>query len=84
MGPAGSYGASFNNNGGGVYALEWTSNWLRVYFFPRNAIPLDIKTGHPNPSLWGLPTANFDSQYGDCDIDANFPPQTIVSIMIPF
>jgi hypothetical protein len=77
MGPTGSYGTSFNDNGGGVYAMEWTSSWIRVYFFPRNAIPHDIQTGHPDPSSWGLPTANFDSQYGDCDIDANFPPQTI-------
>jgi hypothetical protein len=50
-----------------------------VYLFPRNAIPHDIQTGHLDPSSWGLPTANFDSQYGNCDIDANFPAQTIYS-----
>ncbi|KAF4634225.1 hypothetical protein G7Y89_g3895 [Cudoniella acicularis] len=76
-GPAGSYGAPFNQNGGGVYALEWTSSVMKIFFFPRNAIPADITSGNPDPSTWGLPTANFDSQYGNCDIDAAFPPQTI-------
>ncbi|KAH8811184.1 glycoside hydrolase family 16 protein [Xylogone sp. PMI_703] len=77
IGRDGSYGTSFNNNGGGVYAMEWTSSLINIYFFPRNAIPADITAGNPNPSSWGLPTANFESRYGNCDIDANFPPQTI-------
>jgi hypothetical protein len=79
-GPVGSYGSSLNAQGGGVFAMEWTSTFIRVYFFPKNAIPADITAGNPNPSSWGVPAADFDSQNGDCDIDANFPPQTIVSI----
>ena len=79
IGTDGSYGTSFNENGGGVYAMEWTSDLINIYFFPRNAIPADITSGNPDPSGWGLPTANFESQYGNCDIDANFPAQTIVS-----
>jgi hypothetical protein len=62
--------------------MEWTSELINIYFFPRNAIPADITSGNPDPSGWGLPTANFESQYGNCDIDANFPAQTIVSICI--
>jgi hypothetical protein len=54
--------------------------YMRIYFFSRNAIPADIVAGKPDPSKWGIPAADFDSQYGGCDIDANFPPQTIVSI----
>jgi hypothetical protein len=79
-GPVGSYGSSFNAQGGGVFAMEWTSTFIRIYFFSRNAIPADIIAGKPDPSKWGIPAADFDSQYGGCDIDANFPPQTIVSI----
>jgi hypothetical protein len=79
IGPVGSYGSSLNAKGGGVYAMEWTSSFIKIYFFPRNAIPADITAGTPDPSSWGLPAANFDSQYGNCNIDANFPPQTIVS-----
>lgn len=80
QGPVGSYGSSLNAHGGGVYAMEWTSSFIKIFFFPRNAIPADITAGKPNPSSWGLPAAAFDSQNGNCDIDANFPPQTIVSI----
>ena len=63
--------------------MEWTSDLINIYFFPRNAIPADIISGNPDPSGWGLPTANFESQYGNCDIDANFPPQTIVCTPAP-
>ncbi|KAL1843027.1 hypothetical protein VTJ49DRAFT_3341 [Mycothermus thermophilus] len=33
----GSYGAGFNAVGGGVYALEWTDQAIRVWFFPRGS-----------------------------------------------
>jgi hypothetical protein len=77
-GQEGSYGTPLNDNGGGVYAMDWTSAYINIYFFPRDAIPDDITNGNPDPSGWGTPTANFESQYGDCDIDTSFPPQTIV------
>jgi hypothetical protein len=77
IGQEGSYGTPMNDNGGGVYAMEWTSDAINIYFFPRNATPNDITTGNPDPSGWGKPTANFESRYGSCDIDAHFPPQTI-------
>lgn len=86
IGQEGSYGTPMNENGGGVYAMEWTSDFINIYFFPRNAIPADITSRNPEPSSWGTPTANFESQYGDCDIDVHFPAQTIVSasLLIPF
>jgi len=53
----GAYGANFNNQGGGVYALEWTSTFIRSFFFPRNNIPGDIN--NPNPNNWGKPLSYF-------------------------
>lgn len=44
------------------------------------AIPADILAGKPNPGKWGLPTANFDTRHGHCDLEQSFQPQTIVSI----
>ncbi|CAD0091887.1 unnamed protein product [Aureobasidium mustum] len=65
------YGDGFNSNGGGVYAMQWTSSFMKVWFFPRNAIPASISSGSPSPSLdFGTPVGNFDG--GSCDIDSHF------------
>lgn len=72
-----TFGAGFNNNGGGVYAskliafrifvikilnffvVEWTSDGIKVFFFPRSSIPSDITAGAPLPDNWGVPMANW-------------------------
>jgi len=54
-----SYGAGFNNNGGGVWAVEWTPNVIKIWLFPRNSIPSDISSGNPSPGGWGTPAAEF-------------------------
>ncbi|THY81976.1 hypothetical protein D6C95_08915, partial [Aureobasidium pullulans] len=65
------YGDGFNANGGGVYAMQWTSEFMKVWFFPRNAIPASITSGSPSPALdFGTPVGNFDG--GSCDIDSHF------------
>jgi len=64
-GMSNSYGTPFNNNGGGVYVLEWTSLYIKTYFFPRQDIPEDISANAPNVSSWGLPYAQF-SLGSDC------------------
>jgi len=56
---ANSYGAPFNNNGGGVFALEWTNSFIRSFFFPHNAVPADLNSASPNPNGWGKPYAHF-------------------------
>ena len=61
-----TYGAGFNANGGGVYAMEWTSEAIKMWFFPRGHIPPTITSKNPDTSLFGLPNANFQ---GACDID---------------
>jgi len=59
IGAQGSYGAPFNSQGGGVYALEWTSGHIQSFFFHRNNIPADISKDNPDPSTWGKPYAYF-------------------------
>lgn len=73
-----TYGAGFNANGGGVYATEWTSDHISVYFFPRGSIPSDIGSGNPNPAGWGNALAQFQ---GGCNIDSHFQNQQIVSLL---
>lgn len=70
------YGPAFNVAGGGVYAMEWTSSSISVYFFTRGLIPADITAGTPNPAGWGTPVARFSG--GGCDLDAHFKDQNIV------
>ncbi|KAL8932952.1 MAG: hypothetical protein Q9216_006597 [Gyalolechia sp. 2 TL-2023] len=77
--PTGSnnYGTSLNNANGGVYAMEWTSGSINVWFFPRGSIPSDISSSTPNPSAWGSATASFVG--GDnCNIDQHFMDNHIV------
>jgi hypothetical protein len=71
-----TYGTGFNNAGGGVYATEWTSAGISIWFFPRGSTPLDIRAGTPNPMNWGTPLAKFAP--GSCDFDAHFSEMQIV------
>ncbi|KIW17498.1 hypothetical protein PV08_04692 [Exophiala spinifera] len=71
-----SWGAGFNSIGGGVYATEWTSDAISIWFFPRGSIPSDITAGTPDPSGWGLPFTIFNGP--SCNIDANFVDHSIV------
>ncbi|KAI9647322.1 hypothetical protein NHQ30_003707 [Ciborinia camelliae] len=71
-----SYGPGFNENGGGVYAWEWTSSHISIYFFPRTTIPENIQTGNPDPTTWGTPTAKFAGS--GCNIDTHFTGHNIV------
>ncbi|KAK0936019.1 hypothetical protein LTR29_012391 [Friedmanniomyces endolithicus] len=65
-------GTPFNQASGGVYAMEWTSTAIRIWFFGRNEVPASIiEAGDagPDPNAFGVPVANFQ---GSCDIDAHF------------
>ncbi|GAB7349287.1 hypothetical protein MBLNU459_g8432t1 [Dothideomycetes sp. NU459] len=64
-----SVGTGFNENGGGVYAMEWTSSNIRVWFFPRGSIPSGVTAENPDTSTFGEPVANIA---GNCDIDTHF------------
>ncbi|KAF5871188.1 putative glycoside hydrolase family 16 protein [Botrytis fragariae] len=37
-----NYGTGFNAIGGGVYAMQWASTGIYVWFWPRGSIPADI------------------------------------------
>lgn len=68
-------GVSFNDVGGGVYAMEWTSTAIRIWSFPRDAIPESITSGSPDVNAFGLPVANFE---GSCDIDNYFYNHSLI------
>lgn len=74
-GQTGSYGTSFNNNGGGVYAMEWTEQFVKIWFFPRKSIPASITKGKPDVSEFGTPMALVQD---GCDVANSFKAQSFV------
>ncbi|TVY85146.1 putative glycosidase [Lachnellula suecica] len=72
-----SFGDGFNDNGGGVMALELRAAGIRVWQFDRDSIPSDITAGSPDPSTWSEATADFPNT--DCSITDHFKNQTIIA-----
>jgi hypothetical protein len=68
IGSPNSFGAPFNEGGGGVYVAEWNSTLIRMFYFSRGRIPADITAKTPNPDGWGTPYAFFElGQYCNPD-----------------
>ncbi|RPA82999.1 hypothetical protein BJ508DRAFT_324879 [Ascobolus immersus RN42] len=73
-----SYGTGFNANGGGHYVMEWTSDFIKVWFFPRGSAPADILSGTPNPDGWPTdPVVTYNTNKA-CSIDTLFKNLKIV------
>lgn len=70
-----TYGDGFNAIGGGVYVMQWTSNFFKFWFFPRGSIPGSITSGEPDVNAFGEPQADYR---GSCDIDTHFQEHHII------
>ena len=71
-----TFGSGFNAANGGVYATEWTSEFIKIWFFPRGSIPSDVASGTPTPSdAWGAPNSVFQ---GDFNMDEHFQNLQII------
>lgn len=44
-----SYGPNFNKKKGGVFALLWAKEGIKIYQWPRNKIPADVSLSFPLP-----------------------------------
>ncbi|KAI4600997.1 hypothetical protein KJ359_013162 [Pestalotiopsis sp. 9143b] len=71
---ADSPGLPFGLSEGGVYAVEWTSDYLKIWSWTRALAPLDIQLGHPLPLTWGVP----DFMITDCNVDQAFQDMKLV------
>jgi hypothetical protein len=50
-----TFGPGFNAAGGGVFALEFGTAGISMWFFQTGKVPSDITSGAPAPSTWGSP-----------------------------
>lgn len=77
-----SFGSGFNFNGGGVYAMEWTNSYVKIWFFPRQSVPSGEHGplgSRPEPSGWGTPATVFRSSgNGGCDMSKHFRNQKLI------
>ncbi|KAG9053192.1 hypothetical protein FS842_008542 [Serendipita sp. 407] len=76
-----SYGDSFNNVGGGWYAMERTPTFIKVWFWSRNdpLTPADVTTPGQaviNSDNWGVPSAFFPNT--QCDIASKFGAHNVI------
>lgn len=72
-----TYGQAFNRGNGGIMAMEWRREGIRMWQFARGSVPSDIEDKEPNPGAWGEALADFPST--DCDIGNHFRNQSIVA-----
>ncbi|KAF7348526.1 hypothetical protein MVEN_01370100 [Mycena venus] len=50
-----TFGPGFNSAGGGVFALQFDTTGIKMWFFQTGNVPSDISSLAPNPSTWGAP-----------------------------
>ncbi|KAK8065675.1 concanavalin A-like lectin/glucanase domain-containing protein [Apiospora hydei] len=72
-----SYGATYNAAGGGIMAMEWRNEGIRMWQFGRSSIPADITSKKPDPSTWGVAAADFPNT--GCSMDTHFRNQSIIA-----
>ncbi|KAF2750649.1 glycoside hydrolase family 16 protein [Sporormia fimetaria CBS 119925] len=75
-----NYGADFNVNGGGVYAMEWTNSTINIWFFRPGEIPqsLTVASFSPNLAEFGIPSATFAGPCSDSFGDKFFNHSIII------
>ncbi|KAI5122192.1 hypothetical protein M0805_007089 [Coniferiporia weirii] len=77
---ANNYGPDFNSAGGGWYAMERTTSFIRVFFWSRgdSSVPSGVSGGTSSIDTdnWGEPVALFPNT--DCDLASHFGENNII------
>ncbi|CAK5270800.1 unnamed protein product [Mycena citricolor] len=75
-----SYGPGFNANNGGVFALQFDTAGVFMWFWPRNATPASIDQATPKQTMnltdWGTPSASYPA--AGCNISHFFAAQQLI------
>ncbi|KIH94423.1 hypothetical protein SPBR_09214 [Sporothrix brasiliensis 5110] len=72
----------FANPNGGIYAVEWTEDHIKVWSWTHDSsgLPTDIGSGNPDPSRWGLPRSALSSTLTSA---ATVPATTLARALPP-
>jgi len=54
-----SYGKALNAAAGGVFAMLWNDDGIKIWRFERDSVPDDLTNQNPNPASWPDPKAAF-------------------------
>lgn len=65
----------YANPNGGVYAMEWTDEYIKIWNWLHEDVPESCDSDNPNPSTFGTPSFVTASS---CEIENLFQPQTLV------
>ncbi|KAG6907308.1 hypothetical protein DXG01_009472, partial [Tephrocybe rancida] len=75
-----SFGAGFNNAGGGVFATQLDVSGVYIWFWDRPNIPASItgatSTSKMDTTTWGMPSASYPAT--GCNFTQFFGPQQLV------
>ncbi|KAL2758658.1 glycoside hydrolase family 16 protein [Sodiomyces alcalophilus JCM 7366] len=61
---------------GGIYAVEWTDDYIKFFSWRHGAAPPDIASDSPDPQRWGTPSVLIANSL--CDINRHFASQKLV------
>ncbi|KAJ3316081.1 hypothetical protein HDV04_000290 [Boothiomyces sp. JEL0838] len=77
-----TFGEGFNSVQGGIYAMEWiaqSNGHIKIWFFQRDSIPIDIINGKPLPDTWPTDSGAYSYfPFGKNCRYSNFASHTIV------
>ncbi|PSK42584.1 UPF0648 protein [Elsinoe australis] len=83
-------GTGFNEQGGGVYALVWTSDLIEAYFFPRPSVPAELSINPSkedgsvpagrsvDPAAWKAQGIQPVARFQGCDFDQHIRNVSLV------
>ena len=63
--------STWDNYGGGVWATQWTSERIKIWYWPYGRVPADVTNGNPVPgsSAWGTPRASVSHRLFSFNVD---------------
>ncbi|TFK49664.1 hypothetical protein OE88DRAFT_1682717 [Heliocybe sulcata] len=73
-----SYGPGFASAGGGVWATQFDTSGIYIWFWSRSDVPSSISLSNTSidPTSWGAPSASYPAS--SCDIGSHFGAQQLV------